>query len=474
MRILFVASEAFPLAKVGGLADVTASLALALRELGHEPCLILPKYSCIDAPIQDIPGKGFAVSFMGRQELVTLKATGLGEGVPVYLLENPRCFGTGEIYDQDELERFLLLCQAIPGVISQLDLHPHVIHCHDWHTALAFLWLKQAGISVPGLFTIHNLAYQGSFDQRFLLRSGLSTVWREYLPISAPEPGLNFLSQGILRADILTTVSPTYAAEILTQQCGQGLEPLLDYRRHELYGIVNGVDYDEYDPATDRHLVRNYDSTTLELRTENKLALQARSGLPQGSEIPLLGVVSRLEEQKGVELLLQAIKPFVKETSAQLVVLGRGRDEYHRSLGEAALRHPDRLSVFTIHDEGLARLIYAGCDMFLMPSRFEPCGLGQLIAMRYGAVPLVRRTGGLADTVKDVADSGGHGFVFQDYTAGAMLETIKRAQRSFGHGAEWRHLIRRNMDLDFSWTASARGYEQLYLQARARHQARKA
>jgi starch synthase len=473
MRILFAASEAFPLAKIGGLADVASSLALALRALGHEPCLILPRYGSIRAPLEDVPGRDFAVSFMGHQEQVALKATRLREGVPVYLLENSRYFTTGEIYDQNELERFLLFSLAIPAVISRLDLRPDIVHCHDWHAALALLWLKHARMPVPGVFTIHNLAYQGSFDQQFLLRSGLSAVWREYLPVSAPEPGLNFLSQGILLADIVTTVSPTYAAEILTQQHGQGLEDLLSYRRSDLHGIVNGIDYDEYNPTTDPHLVKNYDSATLEGRAENKLALQRRSGLPEDPEITLLGMVSRLEQQKGIELLLQAIEPFVNETSAQLVILGRGREDYHRLLGEAVMKHSSRLSAFTSYDEGLAHLIYAGCDIFLMPSRFEPCGLGQLIAMRYGAVPLVRRTGGLADTVRDVAEGGGHGFVFQDYTAEAMLEAIKRAEQSFCHRTEWENLMKRNMDLDFSWKASARRYEQLYLRARDKRHIRR-
>lgn len=470
MRILFVASEAFPLAKVGGLADVTSSLALALQESGHEPCLILPRYGSIRAPVQDVPGGNIAISFMGHQEQVALKAAKIKGRVPAYLLENPRYFGTGKIYDENELERFLLLSLAIPGVISELGLRPDIIHCHDWHTALALLWLKHARMPVPGVFTIHNLAYQGSFDQQFLLRSGLSAAWREYLPVSAPEPGLSFISQGILLADIVTTVSPTYASEILTQQHGQGLEGLLSYRRSDLYGIVNGIDYDEYNPATDTHLVKNYDSATLERRVENKLALQRKSGLPQDPGIALVGMVSRLEEQKGIELLFRAIESFVNETGAQLVILGRGSEHYQRLVGEAALKYPHRLSAFTTYDEGLAHLIYAGCDIFLMPSRFEPCGLGQLIAMRYGAVPVVRRTGGLADTVKDVAEGGGSGFIFQDYAAGEMLEAMKRAERSFRHQTEWQNLMKRNMEMDLSWKASARRYEEVYLRARNKRQ----
>jgi len=465
MEILFVASETFPLAKVGGLADVTSSLAIALHDLGHEPCLILPKYRSIKTAVQDIQGEDVVVSFMEHHEQVGLKVTRLKKRVPVYLVENDAYFGTEEIYGQGELERFFFFSLIIPAVISRLDIHPDIVHCHDWHTSLVPLWLRQAKISLPCVFTIHNLAYQGSFDQNFLLRSGLSSLWQEYIPVSAPRPSLNFMSQGIMLADILTTVSPTYASEILTAQYGNGLEELLDYRRHDLYGIVNGIDYDEYNPATDASLETNYDSSTIERKIGNKLALQEKSGLPQDSEVPLFGMVSRLDDQKGIDLLLQAIDTFIGETRAQLVILGEGREHYHKSLAEAASRHPERLSVVIARDERLARLIYAGSDVFLMPSRFEPCGLGQLIAMRYGAVPVVRHTGGLADTVKDVAETDGNGFVFQNYAASEMLEAMKRAEESFYHGVEWQDLMRRNMKLDFSWKASASKYEEIYLRA---------
>jgi starch synthase len=470
MKILFIASEAFPLIKVGGLADVTGALATALQDIGHELCFILPKYRSIKTSVQDIQGKNpdkvGTVSFMGYSEPVTLKKTMLKGKIPVYLVENQRYFGVEEIYAQGELERFLFFSLSIPDVISQLELRPDIVHCHDWHTALVPLWLKKAKITLPSIFTIHNLAYQGRFDQQFFQRSGLSSVWQEYIPTDAPRPSLNFMSQGILLADIVTTVSPAYASEILTPQYGEGLEQLLNYRRDKLYGIVNGIDYNEYNPATDTYLERNHDSNTIERRVDNKLALQRKSGLPQSSDIPLFGMVSRLDEQKGIDLLLQAIGPFIAETGAQLVILGEGREHYHKLLAEAALQHPDRLSVFIAYDERFARLIYGGCDIFLMPSRFEPCGLGQLIAMRYGAIPVVRNTGGLADTVKDVTQADGNGFVFQNYTVLEMVEAVKRAVKSFYHREEWQKLMRRNMKLDFSWKASARKYEEVYLRAR--------
>ncbi|MGQ9545682.1 MAG: glycogen synthase [Dehalococcoidia bacterium] len=465
MKILFIVSEAFPLAKVGGLADVTTSLAIALQDLGHELCLILPKYGSIRVPVQNIKTTNIAVDFMGHREPVALKMTNLKERIPTYLVENDDHFGTEEIYTQDELKRFLFFSLSIPAIISQLDFRPNVIHCHDWHTALIPLWLKKAKMELPCVFTIHNLAYQGSFDQQFFLDSGLSSVWQEFVPPGAPRPLLNFMSQGILVADIVTTVSLTYASEILTPEYGEGLEGLLNYRRHDLYGIINGIDYDEYNPAIDRYLVTNYDLNTIEKRTENKLALQGRSGLPQNPDVPLIGMVSRLDEQKGIDLLVQALDQLVTETSAQLVILGQGREHYHRLLAEARLKHSQRVSVFIAKDEQLARLIYGGSDIFLMPSRFEPCGLGQLIAMRYGAVPVVRHTGGLADTVKDVAEQNGNGFVFQHYTVREMLGAIKRAEKSLYRRAEWQNLMRRNMRLDFSWKASASKYQEIYLRA---------
>jgi starch synthase len=273
------------------------------------------------------------------------------------------------------------------------------------------------------------------------------------------------MSQGILLADIVTTVSPSYASEILTSQYGEGLEQLLSYRFNDLYGIVNGIDYDEYNPATDPYLERNYDFTTIERRVDNKLALQRKGGLPQTPDIPLFGMVSRLEEQKGIDLLLQAIDPFIAETRSQLVILGEGREHYQKLLAQTALKYPDRISVLIAYDDRLARLTYSGSDIFLMPSRFEPCGLGQLISMRYGAIPVVRRTGGLADTVKDVAEGNGNGFVFQNYTVLEMLEAIKRAEDGFYHRTEWQNLMRHNMKLDFSWKSSARRYEEIYLLA---------
>ena len=464
MKILFVASEAFPLAKVGGLADVVSSLTIALRNSVHEPCLILPKYRSIEARVDEITNSDLTVTSMGHDEKIALKTAGLKEVIPVYLVENDTYFGTDQIYAQGELERFLFFSQSIPAIIARLNIHPDVVHCHDWHTALVPLWLRQANMRFPCVFTIHNLAYQGSFDQQFLLRSGLSSLWHKYVPPDAPKPPLSLMSQGILLADVLTTVSPTYASEILTPGHGAGLDNLLSYRNNELYGIVNGIDCDEYNPATDPYLARNYDSSAVEGKTHNKLALQRKSGLPQDPDVPLFGMVSRLDDQKGIDLLLYGIDQFIEQTRAQLVILGEGREHYQRVLTEVASKYASRLSVNIARDERLARLVYGGSDMFLMPSLYEPCGLGQLIAMRYGAIPVVRHTGGLADTVKDVAENG-NGFMFREYAVSGMLEAIKRAEASFFRRVEWHNLIRRNMRLDSSWKVPASKYEDIYLRA---------
>ena len=470
MKVLFVTAEASPLVKVGGLADVVGSLPQALSALGHEVCLILPDYGGLNANIHDVTPEfsPVEVSLMGRSELATLKMTTLRGEITVYLVENAHYFGGSEIYTDDDLERFLFFSLAIPDILVQLDWRPDVIHCHDWHASLVPLWLKEAGCLFPTVFTIHNLAYQGKFDYRFLAASGLSQVWQKHVPDGAPIPPLNFMSQGILLADIVTTVSSTYAAEITTPEHGEGLDRLLRYRQGELYGIVNGIDYEEYNPTTDPCLAANYNSAILEKRVVNKIALQGKSNLPQNPDVPLIGMISRLDEQKGFDLLLQAVDSLMGETKAQFVILGEGREHYHELLRKTEQRYPDRMAVFIATDESLAHLIYGGSDVFLMPSHFEPCGLGQLIAMHYGAIPVVRRTGGLADTVEDTDANlaKGNGFVFQAYHPASLVEAVKRAEEAFYHKEAWRRLIMRNMALDFSWGASAAGkYEDVYYKA---------
>ena len=465
MKVLFVASEAAPLAKVGGLADVVGSLPKSLGGLGHDVRLVIPKYGIIDADRYDVVtvGDNFSVRMAGDDWQVTLGMVQLGDGIKVYLVGNEAFFGSDDVYGSDDQRRFLFFCRAVFEMLPKLDWQPEIVHCHDWHTALIPLWLKSSDYRYASIFTIHNLAYQGPLDSDFLSDSELKEDWQSW-PMDAPKPALNFMSQGILWADMVTTVSETYAREILSPEYGEGMAPLLRYREKELCGITNGLDYEEYNPATDHSIAANYDSSTLWKRVANKLALQRRAGLPEDADIPLIGMVSRLDEQKGFDIVAKGFNSMLQETRAQMVILGTGREYYQNLLKQAADRYPQRLAVFLVFHDALARLIYSGCDLFFMPSRFEPCGLGQFIAMRYGAVPVVRRTGGLAETVQDLTPdlSEGSGFVFDDYDSRAMLVAVDRAVSAYKDGGGWQGVIQRIMALDFSWRASARKYESLY------------
>lgn len=465
MEVLFVAAEGTPLVKVGGLADVIGSLPKALNQSGHDVRIMLPRYGIIDTdrfpllPVID----DVRLQVVTKEKKVSLKVTELWDKVKVYLVDSDDFSNSGEVYGKADLERFLLFCRSVFDMLSRLDWQPEVIHCHDWHTALIPMWVKREGLKYATVFTIHNLAYQGSFDHTFLAHSELDKDWQLWPP-DAPEPVLNFMSQGILWADVVTTVSKTYAKEILTPEYGEGLERLLCYRREQLVGIVNGLDYEEYNPAADRFIPVQYDVSTVEKKLGNKLALQRHAGLTEDMEVPLIGMVSRLDEQKGLDIVIESFDYFFQETKAQMIILGRGREQYHSLLKQVADRYPERLAVFIEFNDILARLIYAGCDIFLMPSRFEPCGLGQLIAMRYGAVPVVRHTGGLADTVEDLTPDlrKGSGFAFKDYDSESMLVAVKRAVESYRRKEAWWGVVRRIMALDFSWQASAKKYESLY------------
>jgi starch synthase len=464
MKVLFVAAEATPLVKVGGLADVIGSLPKALVEIGHDVRVIMPRYGIIDpanfpmSPVID----NLSMAVMRTTERVSLKVTELGNKVKVYLVDGDDFRNSVEVYSKGELKRFLLFCRAVLDMLPKLDWQPEIVHCHDWHTALIPWWLKKNDYHYASIFTIHNLAYQGFFDGKFLVDAKLKKDW-QLRPDNAPDSPLNFMSQGILWADLVTTVSETYAREILTPEYGAGLDHLLRYRQERLFGIVNGLDYEEFNPATDAFIPVKYDFHTVDRRINNKLALQKRAGFAGDVAVPLIGMVSRLDEQKGLDILTSSFDSLFQKLEAQVVILGKGREEYHNLLRQAASKHPKQLAVFIDFDDALARLIYAGCDMFLMPSRFEPCGLGQLIAMRYGAIPIVRHTGGLVDTVQDLTQdlSKGNGFVFQDYDSEAMLAAIQRAVKSYRKEA-WKEVMRRIMALDFSWQASARKYESLY------------
>ncbi|MDD5701428.1 MAG: glycogen/starch synthase, partial [Dehalococcoidales bacterium] len=389
-------------------------------------------------------------------------------GVPVYTLENQEYFGTREVYFND-LERFFFFSRAAFEILPQMDWQPRVVHCHDWLTALAVMWIKKAGYPYATVFTIHNLTYQGFFDENFMRHHDLKKDW-DYSPPGAPRPPRCFISQAILWADMVTAVSETYAREITTPELGVGQDALLRYRGASLVGILNGLDTDYWDPQADPFLPVNFGPGETPKRTLNKIALQKVWGLPVGGDIPLIGMVQRLDEQKGLDILLQGSDRLLSETGAQFVILGEGWDNYEDILRQLASRYPRQVASYIAFEIELAHLIYGGCDMFLMPSRFEPCGLGQMIAMRYGALPVVRHTGGLVDTVPPLSPDfkTGRGFVFHEYSPAALVAAVKEAVEAFRNKGAWTEAVRRVSQTDFSWQTSARKYEQVYKQVTER------
>ena len=468
MKILFIASEAAPMVKVGGLADVAGSLPIALQSLGHDVRILLPQYGSLDTqrfPLTPVI-TDFKVNVAGQSVSVNLNQTHCN-GVPVYTLESQQYFGTREIYGTFDLERFFFFSRAVFEILPELEWQPEILHCHDWLTSLVVLWQKKAGYPYSTVFTIHNLAYQGFFDENFLNSRNLKDDWN-FIPPDAPRPPYSFMSQAILWADLVTTVSETYAREITTPESGVGIDHLLRFKASsgKLMGIVNGLDYDYWNPQTDPYLPVNFNSAGMKKRDLNKVALQKVAGLPIRSDIPLIGMVQRMDEQKGIDIAVKGIETILRETGAQFVILGKGQEYYENMLRQEGSRFPSQVSVFVAFEESLAHLIYGGCDMFLMPSRFEPCGLGQMIAMHYGALPVVRHTGGLVDTVPRFSPdlTKGSGFIFHEYTPAALIEAAKGAVEAFKNQKAWRQAMQRVSRLDFSWQSSAKKYEAAYRQ----------
>ncbi|MBS3783409.1 MAG: glycogen synthase [Anaerolineae bacterium] len=478
LRILFLSAEAVPFAKVGGLADVAGSLPKALRALGHDVRLMMPRYGTINSDefgLEKI-GEPFRVPAGAGKEYVHLIGATMGADVPVYLLWNEHYFTSREkVYGfEDDAQRFAVFGRGVLGALKQLKWKPDVIHANDWHTALVPTWLDVSGWRDPffreiaTLFTIHNLAYQG-ITGRLILRFAQMD---ELEHLSVEQPGaVNWMAQAIAHSDLINTVSERYAREILKPEMGMGLDPLLKQRQDRLNGVLNGLDYEEWNPVTDPHVPHNFDIDALNRRAANKTALQQQARLPVRSEVPLVGMITRLDQVKGMDLMEPVLTWLLGERDAQFVLLGTGDPRYHRMFESLQERYPDRMRAFLKFDGVLARRIYASADMFLMPSFVEPCGLGQMIAMRYGSVPVVRETGGLADTVTDHTPEQGHGtgFVFQDKTPEACQGALERALRAYQDRDTWRALQMRAMATDFSWTASAEEYVDLYHRAIAVH-----
>jgi len=467
LKILFIASECTPIAKVGGLGDVIGSLPKALKELGLDVRIAIPKYKIIDE--KNYPLRLIASEIKIGEELVNIYQVFLpGSEVLVYLLENEKYFGENGIYFEKtafvssfkEIKRFLFFSQTVLEIFENFSWQPEIIHCHDWHTATAPLLLKTKSYKLKPkvLLTIHNLANQGKLEAKEILDFlDFKGDEIENLDIRDKEGNFNILQQGILNADLLNTVSQNYAREIRTKEYGEGLEGYLLRRKKDLYGILNGIDKDRFNPETDSNIKTNYSFKNMERKIENKIDLQRILEFPENSNTPLLGIINRLTSQKGVDLIIEIIPEIVK-LNCQLVILGVGNEEYEKKLLALSQKYPKNISSQIKFDPVLAQKIYAGSDIFVVPSKFEPCGLGQIISMAYGTIPIVRKTGGLADTVKDKKS----GFVFKEYKSAALLDTVKKALNFYKNPKEWRKLIKVAMSKDFSWRKSAKKYLKLY------------
>ena len=471
MRVLYVASEAVPFSKTGGLADVVGALPKFIRQLGHEAVVLIPKYRGVASiktllPSVTIP-LGNSLKFCAIDEAESV------EGVRFFLVDFPDFYDREELYRHsgkdypDNAERFALLSLAALEFAKRAPLPPQVIHCNDWQTALVPVYLKTLYrndsffAKTRTLLTIHNLAYQGVFPRSTMPRLGLppelyDTEQMEFYG------NINLLKAGIVFADKLSTVSEKYSQEILTAEFGCGLEGILQKRAKDLAGILNGVDYTQWNPEQDPWLVSNYSAEDLQGKQQCKIDLLNQFGIQNSQDRPLIGIISRMADQKGFDLL-QAIADAMVRDGFSMVVLGTGEERYTQFFLSLQERHPDYVGARISYDEWLAHKIEGGADLFLMPSRFEPCGLNQIYSLKYGTVPVVRATGGLDDTIQDYSQSPhGNGFKFDRYAPDELLATARRALEVYRTPARWKELVKNGMKRDFSWHRSAQRYAELY------------
>jgi starch synthase len=480
MKILFAASEMVPFAKTGGLADVAGALTKALSELGHEVSAVVPFYRTTREKGFDIEELdcGFSVPISDREEYGEVYRAVTDAGVTVYFIGKDAYYDREELYGtpkgayHDNAERYIFFSKAILELCKCIELSPHVIHCNDWQTGLVPIYVKTLLNSQPlfrdtgTIFTIHNIAYQGLFWHLDMHLTNLP--WAMFTPEGIEFYGkINLLKAGIVGADALSTVSPKYAEEIQTPEFGYKLEGILEKCSDRLFGVLNGVDYDVWNPQTDKFIAANYGPDDLSGKAECKADLLREFGLPETGDVPLLGVVSRLADQKGFDILSQALDD-IMGLDYRLALLGSGEERYHNLFEKLAQKYPDRIGVKLSFSNELAHKIEAGADIFLMPSRYEPCGLNQMYSLKYGTVPLVRATGGLDDTIVDYADSpsaSGNGFKFVEYSSAALLEKLRQTREFYADKDQWKKIMLNGMACDFSWGTSAGRYVELYEQA---------
>lgn len=474
-NILFVSSEAVPYMKTGGLADVVGSLPRYYDSREYDVRVILPKYACMDSAFlgQLRYRCHFYVNLSWRKQYAGIFEAEY-KGIRYYFVDNEYYFAGDKPYNNiyEDVEKFAYFSKAVLMALPYLDFAPDVIHCHDWQTGLVPVFLKTAFGDDPyyrgikTVFSIHNMKFQGRWQLKAVMDiTGLpEQIFNDRELESYGEA--NYLKGGIVYSDVVTTVSPTYAHDITTTEGGEGLGGLMYARRDSLYGIVNGIDYEEYDPKSDPYLAANFNNVNMVAgKKKNKAALQKEMGLPVREDTFLVGIVSRMTDQKGFDLVAYMMDEMLSTLDIQFVVLGTGEDRYQDMFRFFQNKYPDRLCAHIGYSEDRAHRIYASCDAFLMPSLFEPCGLSQMMAMRYGTVPIVRETGGLKDTVEayNEYEHTGTGFSFSNYNAHEMFFVLKYAMSIYrDHRRDWEGIMKRAMEKDFSWKASAKQYEKLY------------
>jgi starch synthase len=464
MKIVIAASEVVPFAKTGGLADVCGALPLELEKEGQAVIIVMPGYKTarnLKQPAVKRLKEGISISRIGKN-------------INVYFIDNDEYFNRDSLYGepktgdyQDNLDRFSYFCKRTLELLKELKFAAGIIHCHDWQSALIPIYLKTLYAkddfykSSKTIFTIHNIGYQGLFPKQEFPKLGLD--WNVFnMEMLEYFDKINILKGGIVFSDLVNTVSETYSKEIQTKQFGFGMEGILNKRRDSVFGIINGLDYSIWDPSRDKTIFKNYSFKRIEDKYVNKEELQKISKLPLKRNVPLLGIVSRLAEQKGFDILSEGIDAICK-MDLQLIILGTGDLKYHQILEQMVKKYPKVISLSLKFDDTLAHRIYAGSDIFLMPSKYEPCGLGQMISLRYGTLPLVFKTGGLADTVNEE-----NGFVFDNYSKDELIKTIKKAIKVYKDKIQWNELMLRGMKLNFSWAQSAKRYIELYERAKGK------